>query len=159
MNWNFLDIIFTIIMVFLALRGLIRGFIGEIFSVGAVVVGVGAAVFFSAALAPAVEKALGLESWGQIIAFLGIFIVAYLVMKLTEKALRGVVENINLQNLDKAMGFFLGIVEGTVVVALLVFVLRIQPLFDFSAFLGGSVLARLLSPLAAFGERTFSGKM
>jgi membrane protein required for colicin V production len=159
MAWNILDIVFVIIIVFLAIRGLIRGFLGEIFSVGSVVAGLGAAVFFSSALAGPVERALGISGWGQIIAFLGIFVVAYLVMKLVEKALRNVVEGVNLQNLDKALGFFLGLVEGAVVAGLLVLVLRAQPLFDFSGPLSGSVIARILTPVVAYGAQTFNVKL
>jgi len=159
MAWNSLDIVFAIIIVFLTVRGLIRGFLGEFFSIGSVVAGLGVAVFFSSLLAGPVERALGVAGWGQIISFLALFLVTYLVMKLLEKVLRRGMEGVSLQNLDKALGFFLGLAEGVVAAGLLVLVLRAQPLFDFSAVLQGSLFARLISPLVSMGARTFKVRL
>lgn len=159
MAWNSLDIVFAIIIVFLSVRGLIRGFLGEFFSIGSVVAGLGAAVFFSSALAGPVERTLGVSGWGQVISFLGLFLVTYLLMKFIERTLRRGMEGISLQNLDKALGFFLGLGEGIIVTGLLILVLRAQPLFDFTALLEGSLLARILSPLISIGAQTFKVKL
>lgn len=159
MEWNFLDIVFGILILLLAVRGLIRGFIGEVFSVGAVVVGIGAAVIFSSVLAGPVEEMLNIRGWGQVIAFLGIFLVVYIVLKIVEKALKGVIENIHLENLDRALGLFLGIVEGLVVVGALVLMLRLQPFFDFSASLEESTVVRILTPLLVYGARSLNFKI
>jgi membrane protein required for colicin V production len=150
MEWNYLDIVFAIIVFFMLLRGLLRGALAELFSVGAIAMGIAVAVIFSGAAGAAVEEKLGARGWGRIIAFLGLFLVSYIVMKLAEKLLRGFVANVNLQNLDKALGFFLGLVEGIALLALIIFILRLQPVFDVDGILAGSLCVRMLDPLVVF---------
>ena len=150
MDWNSLDIVLALVIFFMLLRGLLRGAMAELFSVGAIVAGIAIAIFFSGPAGVAVEEHMGWIGWGRMIAFLGLFIVTYLVMKLAEKTLRRFVENVNLQNLDKALGLFLGLVEGLALAALIVFVIRLQPVVDLSDVLAGSVSVRVLDPLVAF---------
>jgi membrane protein required for colicin V production len=150
MEWNALDIVCGIIVLFMLLRGLLRGALAEIFSVGAIVVGIAAAVVFSARLGALVEERMGFNNWGRVIAFLGLFLVSYIGMKIIQKALKGFVDNVNLQNLDKALGFFLGLVEGVALAALLIFLLRLQPVFDLGGILAESLCARILDPLLIF---------
>jgi membrane protein required for colicin V production len=153
MDWNVFDIVFGIIILFLALRGVLRGFIGEVFSLGAIVVGIGAAVLFSSLFAGYVESSLNLQGWGHVVAFLGTFLIVYVLMKIIEKALKGVVETIHLQNLDKALGLFLGCLEGIAAVGFLIFLLSLQPFVDLSGPLGNSFVASFITPLVAHGLR------
>ncbi|MDR2588712.1 MAG: CvpA family protein [Spirochaetales bacterium] len=145
-NWNYLDGVFAALVLFMALRGLFRGALAELFSVGGVGAGIAAAVLFSARLGPRVEEALSVQGWGQVIAFFGIFLFVYVVMKILEKALRGIVEKISLENLDKALGFVLGCAEGVILTGAVIVVMRIQPLFDVEGVLGGSLTADFLMP-------------
>ena len=150
MDWNSLDIVLALVVLLMLLRGLLRGALAELFSVGAIVAGIAVAIIFSGPVGVKVEESMGSSGWGNIIAFLGLFIATYLVMKLSEKILRRFVENVNLQNLDKALGFFLGFVEGLALAALIVFILRLQPVFDLHNVLAGSLSVRILDPLVAF---------
>ena len=150
MNWNSLDVVLALVVFLMLVRGLLRGALAELFSVGAIVAGIAAAIIFSGPVGVLVEERLGLNGWGRVIAFLGLFIVTYVVMKLAEKIMRRFVENVSLQNLDKALGFFLGLVEGLALAALVVFVLRLQPLVDLHDVLAGSLSVRILDPLVAF---------
>ncbi|MDR1316160.1 MAG: CvpA family protein [Spirochaetales bacterium] len=150
MEWNALDVICGIIVLFMLIRGLLRGALAEIFSVGAIIVGIVVAVIFSAPLGGIVEEHLGLSNWGSIIAFFGLFLVSYIIMKIMEKTLKSFVETVNLQNLDKALGVLLGIVEGVALVALVIFLLRLQPAFDVQSVLGGSLCVRTLDPLLIY---------
>lgn len=159
MHWNALDVVFGLILLFLTIRGLFKGFVGEIFSVGAVVAGIGTAVFFSAALAGPVERVLHLRGWGHPVAFLGLFLAVYIVLKLIEKGVKGIVERINLENLDRALGFFLGFAEGVIVVGLLVFLLRFQTFVDMSKPLSESFVAGMLTPLVAYGAAGLNVRM
>ncbi|MDR1625183.1 MAG: CvpA family protein, partial [Spirochaetia bacterium] len=126
---------------------LLRGALAEIFSVGAVVVGIAAAVVFSSSLGVVIEERMGLNNWGRIIAFMALFLAAYVVMKIAQKTLKGFVESVNLQNLDKALGLFLGLVEGVALAALVIFLLRLQPVFDLQGILAGSLCVKILDPL------------
>jgi len=147
-NFAAVDIVFGLVILILTLRGLMRGFIEELFSLGALVLGVAAAVFFSASLAKPIEQTFGIPSgWGQVVAFLAIFLVVYLVLKMAEKALHGLTEKVHLENLDKALGFIFGLLEGLIFVALAVLVLRLQPFFNADGILKNSLTGRYLVPL------------
>ncbi len=147
MELNVIDIVSIVIIVIAAIRCTFRGFIAEAFSMAAIIVGGLAAVFFSKAGALLIESYFGYSVWNQIIAFLVIFLVVYLVVKLLQGIILRILEKIHLQRLDKALGLFLGIVEGLFVVVIIVYVLEVQPLFDVETLLSESFLARTIIDL------------
>jgi membrane protein required for colicin V production len=147
MSFTTIDIVFSVVIAVAAIRGIVKGFIEEFFSVGALVLGVLLATLFSSALAGPVEDVFKVRGWGQVIAFFAIFIVVYIVLKLVERGLKGVFEKINLQNLDRALGFLLGLLEGVVVVSVVIVAIRIQPFFKLDELLQGSFYARYILPL------------
>ena len=53
-------------------------------------------------------------------------------------------DRIHLEKLDRTLGFFLGIIEGGIVVVLVVYLLRVQPLFDLTQLLEDSFVADLV---------------
>jgi membrane protein required for colicin V production len=132
---------------------LFRGALAELFSLGAIAAGIAAGVIFSADLGGWVETGLGLNGWGRIIAFMGIFLVTYVIMKILEKALRGFVNSVNLQNLDKALGLFLGLIEGAALVGIIIFVLHVQPIENLRNLADRSLCGRTLKPLMGIGPR------
>ena len=156
MELSGLDIVFLVLIVFSALRSGIRGFVHEFLSMAAVILGIAGAVFFSGLVAPLLHPYVGVGPWAQVIAFLGLFLVVYVVVKLFENALNRLIEHINLESLDRALGFFLGIAEGLFVIFVIVLVLQLQPLFDAQPLLTDSRIARFFLPLLPYAERFMS---
>lgn len=148
-----LDIVFLILIAFAALRAGIRGFVHEFLSMAAVLLGIGAAVLFSGIAAQLLQPYVGGGTWSQVVAFLGLFLVVYVVVKLFENALNRLIERINLESLDRALGFFLGIAEGLFLVFVLVLILQLQPVFDVEQLLLESEISRFLIPLLPYAER------
>ena len=144
MKVNPLDIVFIVIIAAGAIRVAIRGFIAEIMSVAALILGVAAAVFFSKAGALLIDTYIGFSRWNQIVAFLVIFLAVYLIIKLIENVLHKVLEKIQLDRLDRALGLFLGLIEGGLAVIFLVYLLTVQPLFELGTFLEKSSIARFI---------------
>jgi membrane protein required for colicin V production len=158
-NFAVIDIVFAVVILVLTVRGLLRGFIEEVFSLGALVLGLAAAVLFSGSLARPVEQTFGIPAgWGQVVAFLAVFLVVYIVLKLVEKALHGLAEKVQLENLDKALGFIFGLLEGMVFVALAILVLRLQPFFNVDGLFRGSLTGRYLLPLVLAAADVFKLK-
>jgi membrane protein required for colicin V production len=139
-----LDIICIAVLALAAIRCAFRGFVTEIMSMAALILGIVAAVFFSKAGAVLIDSYIGYSNWNQIVAFLVLFIVVYLVVKLVERLLHNILDRIRLERLDHAMGFFLGLLEGAIIVVLLVYLIRVQPVFDASAALDSSFFARMV---------------
>jgi membrane protein required for colicin V production len=147
-----IDIVFAIIIVILAIRAAIRGFVKELLGTAALILGIVAAVAFSGLASGLIENLIGESIWSQVIAFLVIFLLVYLVLKIFEGALNRLIERIHLNQLDHALGLFLGIVEGAVVVFILLMLVQIQPFFEPESLIADSLFARLLLPFMPFAE-------
>jgi membrane protein required for colicin V production len=145
-----LDVVFIGIVIFTTIRAGIRGFVRELLSMAAVFLGVGAAVLFSGVTSGYIDEYFGASVWSQVTAFLALFILVYIVVKIFEAALNALIEKINLDNLDHALGFILGVVEGLVVVFICLLVIQIQPFVPPRQLIGESVFARTLLPLLPF---------
>jgi membrane protein required for colicin V production len=155
MGFAAIDIVFLVLIVVLAIRGAIRGFVTEIGSVAALVVGLGGAILFYKPLAALIGRLFGISMWNPLIAFLILFLVLYLVIKLLEHLLHAMFDKLNLERLDRAIGFFLGLAEGLLAVCVLLFLLNWQPLFDARKLLEHSLFARVLSPILPSPQRIF----
>ncbi len=146
------DIVALVIVLIFAVRCAFRGFIAEIMSFAAVIVGLAAAVIFGGMVSPFVGKYLGDTVWTPIASFLGIFLLSYLFVKLFEGALYRLVDKIHLEKMDQALGFFLGTIEGILFITLLVFLMRIQPLFDPEPLFSRSIIVPVLEKLIPLGS-------
>jgi membrane protein required for colicin V production len=61
---------------------------------------------------------------------------------------------LNLGGLDKLLGLLFGVVEGGLSVAVIVFILTVQPLFDVQSALESSVIATFLSGIIPMNTET-----
>ena len=147
LQWNALDIMLIIVMLFVIIRATIKGFTTEFLGTAALVAGLGLAYLFSGVAGTYIDEYLNTGPWSQIIAFLGIFVLVYLIAKLSEGALLAAIEHAQLESLDHALGLFLGVAEAAVIGFSIIVALIVQPLFDADALLQGSVLARFSAPL------------
>jgi membrane protein required for colicin V production len=156
MTFTTLDIVFMLIILLAAIRGAIRGFVKEVGSTAALILGIAAAVFFSGTGAQFLADYIGDTVWTQLISFLIIFIIVYLVVKLFQNALSNLVERINLEKLDHALGLFVGIAEGTFLVFIVLFLLNLQPFFDPAGITKDSFFVRMLQPLLPYAAELFN---
>ncbi len=145
-NFSLIDIIIMLVIIAAAIRGTIKGFVAEAASMAALILGIGGAILFSRKLSLVLEKYLGRTAWNQIITFLLIFLVIYIAIKLLEGIMHAIFEKLNLNKLDSALGFFLGIAEGLLEGGLALFVLNWQPVFETHELLRNSLFYRLLLP-------------
>lgn len=158
MDLTGLDIVFLIVIVFMALRGVFRGFVREFMAMAAIILGIAVAVIFSGIAAVYIQPWVGAGAWSQVIAFLALFLVTYLVVRIFENALNRLMEKINLESLDRALGFFLGVAEGLLLTFVGVLVLQVQPVFDTRQILAESIIAQFMLPLLPYAERLISGQ-
>lgn len=149
-----IDLVILILMVFMTVRVTLSGFIAEFFSKAAVIAGVILAVLFHRSLAELLEPLTGAEMLTGVVAFLVIFLMVYLCFKIAQGIVGSAFEGESLSNLDRALGFFLGLAEGLLLAMALIAALRLQYWFDPSPLLDRSVFARLFDPLLARGLQT-----
>jgi membrane protein required for colicin V production len=159
LSFEIIDIVFALLVVIAAIRGAFRGFVTEVGSMAALILGFGAAIVLYKPVALLLERQFGHSTWNQLIAFLLLFLLGYLLVKLIQRMLQNVIERLNLDRLDSALGFFLGVAEGLLVVAAALFVINWQPFFDPGNLLGSSFFARMLFPVLPSPERIFGSKV
>ena len=159
MSFEIIDIVFALLVVIAAIRGAFRGFVTEVGSMAALILGFGAAIVLYKPVALLLDRQFGHSTWNQLIAFLLLFLLGYLLVKLIQRMLQNVIERLNLDRLDSALGFFLGVAEGLLVVAAVLFVINWQPFFDPGNLLGSSFFARMLFPVLPSPERIFGSKV
>jgi membrane protein required for colicin V production len=148
-EYAYIDIVLLILLILLTARGFIRGFVTEFFALGAPVLGILASIFFYKNGAEFLRTKFLLEwiIFSELLAFVAIFLIVFLICKLVQKIINDVVDGMNLTTLDKVLGAVFGLAEGIVAVSLVLFVIVIQPLFDPSTVLHGSIFAGIILPL------------
>lgn len=149
------DIVLSVLVVFMAVRVTIAGFIAEFFSKAAVIVGVIAGILFYGKLSAVLKPFTGEQTFTGVAAFLLIFVAVYLIFKIIQQIIGSAFENESMSNLDRALGFFLGIAEGLLLVMGILVILRLQSWVDTESLLSNSVFARLFDPVLAHTVRVF----
>ncbi len=125
-----IDIFFTIVILFMTIKAIVRGFVTEFMSLAAVGLGIILGALLSGPLGEFISQKFGHTNWNQVIAFLLIFLVTYILTKIFENGLNALVNKINLDKLDKSLGLFFGLAEGFALVVIMLFIINIQPLFN-----------------------------
>jgi len=143
-----IDIIFIILIALMFIHGFIKGLITQIFSWAALVLSIWAAILlFPAGGAFIRERVMeNIRVVPELLAFIAIFLIIMIAVKFVERILRSVVEGARLGTVNKFLGAIFGAIEGLALTALVIFVLRVQPLFDASALVEGSIFDEFLSP-------------
>jgi len=139
------DIVFLIILSFFVIKVTVTGFIDEFFSKAAVIVGGLVAFLFYKLLTPVITELLGGKSL-SVIAFLILFLSTYLIIKLVQVFLGSLFSSESLKNLDRSLGFCLGLVEGLIVIGVILMLINIQTFVSFDKILSESIFAKILSP-------------
>ena len=149
MTLTFIDIIFTVIILVLAIIATAHGFIRELFSKLAVILGIVVSVSFFGKLAPYMEQVIHNRAVATVVSFLLLFIATYLLVKIVQQLVGAAFRGEILRGLDRTLGFVFGALEGLVVVSLILILVNAQPWFPKVAttITDGSFYWRILSGL------------
>ncbi|MDR2738817.1 MAG: CvpA family protein [Treponema sp.] len=150
MNMAIIDIIFIVLIFILVLRCALRGFVREVMSMASVVLGLLAALLFYKPGAAFVRTKIleDVEVLPELIAFVSLMIIVFIVIKILERIIQDIISRITLLGgIDHSLGLVLGFLEGLLLVSLILFALSIQPLFNPESLLENSFFAKLLNPL------------
>jgi len=156
LSFSVLDFIFIALVLLFIIRCYLKGFISELLSMAAIVLGLLASLFFYKNGGEFLRERFWpeMKTIPEILAFIALFLIVFVVVKLLEVMLKGIINGIRLGGADRFLGIIFGFAEGLAVISLILFVLRIQPLFDPSSILSESFFANLLLPLITGTEST-----
>ena len=147
MSFTLTDLILLLIVIIFAIIGTARGFIKAIFGKLCWILGILGAIFFYRKLAAHMTSLVHNQSVSLILSFVLIFVVIFLIVKIIQIIIERIFDGEIMKGLDRALGFFFGILEGFVVVFAGLFILTYQPWFDISKIFEGSFVYSVLLPL------------
>ncbi|MDR2029569.1 MAG: CvpA family protein [Treponema sp.] len=154
MNIAAIDIIFIALGLILIIRCALRGFIEELMSMASVVLGLlGGIVFYRSGAVFIREKFLDVKILPEMLAFIALFLIVFVAVKILEYILRDIILRINLGGVDRFLGIIFGMGEGILLICVVLFLLSVQPLFDPVPLLERSFFARLFMPLVGTVSR------
>ena len=158
MNISVIDIVFILIITLFVIRCYLKGFVSELLSMAAIILGILASLFFYKNGGEFLRQTFwqDMKIVPEIVAFIALFVIVFILVKLLEMILKGIIEGVRLSGADRFLGLIIGLAEGIAVISLVLFVLRVQPLFDPSSILSDSFFARLLLPLITGSETSIS---
>ncbi len=146
MTFTFIDIVFFIIIAAFAIVAMIHGLIKELFGKLAIIAGVVAGFYFCGLLAPHIAKIIRIAAVDVVLAFILIFITAFLVVKIIQIIVGAIFSGEIMRSLDRVLGLAFGAIEGLLIVSCILILLKAQIWFDSDSLLSDSTVARILLP-------------
>lgn len=156
---SLVDIIFILIILYFAISSAQNGLIKEVFGKLAVIFGVLAGVYFCGILTPYLARIVNFPVLDTILAFMLIFTAVFLFIKIVQIILSGLFKCEVLKSLDKALGFFLGVIEGTLIVSAVLILIVAQPWFNSSKLIENCAVWKFLEPILSPSVAFVSSKL
>ncbi|MDR2303490.1 MAG: CvpA family protein [Treponema sp.] len=146
-----IDWVFVVLALIFIIRSGLRGFISEFTGMASVILGIFAAFFLykNGGIYLRQRFMPNIKIIPEILAFLAIFLIVFVLIRIVGFLLRDISERINFHSFDHFLGVILGIAQGFTVITLLLLVLTRQPLFDAGPILEKSVFGDFILPLIA----------
>lgn len=157
MSFTILDVIFIFIILLFAIIAAAKGFVKELFNKAALIVGILLGCLFAKKLQPYITF-VNNSGLALIVAFLLIFMVVFLIIQIVKTIVGRAFEGEIMKGMDRSLGFFLGILEGFIVVMFILILLEAQPFFPTDEILGRSFFYNILAPLLSFQKKTLPKK-
>jgi membrane protein required for colicin V production len=120
---NYIDIILGLILLFAAISGFRKGFISELASLAALILGIWGAIEFSYITTDLIEKHFNPgNDYLNIISFVVTFIVIVILVHLVGSSVNKLIELAMLGFLNKAAGFVFGIIRSALILSIILLV-------------------------------------
>lgn len=138
MHFSFIDIVFSVIVLFIAISACVHGFIAEIFGKIAVIASFFTAFYFCGKLAAKMQNIISVKGVCIAVSFAILFIATFLAVKIIQTAIKSFFSGDILKSLDRVLGFILGLFEGILVISAILILLVSQPWFSLGSLLDSS---------------------
>jgi membrane protein required for colicin V production len=116
---NIIDVFILIVLVVLSIRGYVKGFIHEVFSLMIMILGIALALLFYRQVGFFLETIIQNEDLSLILSFIAIFICTAVLMVVIRNALTSLVESLNITDLDSVFGLLVGLTKGALLLSFL----------------------------------------
>ncbi len=145
-----IDLVFIILIAFLIILGIVKGFSDTLFNWAAPIISFAAAVLYfrklSVYFSPFIQNAF----LSKAASFLIIFVLGFIVIKIMQIIVGQIFESPVLSQLNRILGGVLGAAEGFLLVGFIIFVMVNQKWFDCSGVASGSFFFEHFAPFFVF---------
>lgn len=133
MSWHMLDIFFLLLGCYFIIRGVFRGFAGEILSFGGLIVSVYIGFRHYEALGGLLGSAAGLgKEVAQVLAVILVWLVISILFGVLRRVLKKILDFASLGGIDRIFGILIGFLKTVIVVYMVI--------------IGGLLLAPVVEP-------------
>lgn len=120
-GFTFVDILVVLIMLGSAIYATYRGFVAETLGIFAWVAAVFATLYFGYIAVNLIEPHLSPPWLGAVLGYLAVFVIVLVPLEFLSHRISQTVQHSPVSGLDRALGFFFGLVRGAAVIGLLYF--------------------------------------
>ena len=120
-GFTFVDILVVLILLGSAAYATYRGFIGETLGIFAWVAAIFATMYFGYIAVNLIEPHLSPPWLGAVLGYLAVFVIVLVPLEFLSHRISQTVQHSPVSGLDRALGFFFGLVRGAIVIGLLYF--------------------------------------
>lgn len=145
--FNVIDVFFILIILICAIVAAAKGFVKELFNKISWIAGILVGCLFAKKLQPFLISVVKSEFLALLVSFLLIFAVVFLIIQILKTVIGHAFEGDIMKGLDKALGFFLGIIEGMALVMFIIIIANSQNLIPVDSIFNNSFFFNLIKPL------------
>ncbi|GMO25305.1 MAG: hypothetical protein Ta2B_04830 [Termitinemataceae bacterium] len=153
MTYVSIDIVFLLLGVIIIVRAALHGFVEEVMNLAWLIFGfIFAMSFYKKGALILREKFFAdIKILPEVLSFTALFLVVFIVVKIITYILTDIIERVRLGSVDHFLGMLFGVIESIAVIAFVIFILSIQPLFDKMSVLKNSIFYNLIRQLLGIG--------
>ena len=127
---NIIDVVIIIFVLIFCVKGYIKGFINEIFTLIIIILGLTGSFLFYKPLSTSVFTFIENRSLSFIVSFLSIFVFITVVLIIIRNAITKMVDSFQLTNIDYLLGLLVGLIKGTVLIGAILIFLKNHPVMN-----------------------------
>jgi membrane protein required for colicin V production len=137
---NFIDFIIIFFILILCIRGYLKGFVNELFSLCILGVGLALAFYLYRPLGETFLQFIENTELALISAFFFVFILVTILFIIIRNIIAQFVERMNLTDIDSFLGLLVGLLKGLLVAGLVLIFLRNHPVLRLDEAIDRSLL-------------------
>ncbi|HEB31790.1 MAG TPA: CvpA family protein [Spirochaetes bacterium] len=152
---NIIDVVIIVFVLIFCVKGYIKGFINEIFTLIIIVLGLTGSFLFYKPLSSSVFTFIENRSLSFIVSFLSIFAFITVVLIIIRNAITNMVDSFQLTNFDYLLGLLVGLTKGTVLIGAILIFLKNHPVMNLDIVINGSLIFPFLESIFFTGLSKF----
>jgi len=136
---NVIDILIILIIIFFSIKGFIKGFVHELFSLLIIVLGLIISFLFYRSIGSILFDYIKNRELSLILSFLSIFLLVTVILLVLRNRMIDLVDDLNLRDIDRFLGLFIGMGKGFLLSSAFLVFLTNHPVMDIDSVISNSL--------------------